>query len=400
VRIAIVVPTHYIPARSSLDLDLLVDGFASLGHEARFFGVATKGAEYSRPTELVDDPTLFADPGYWVAHRADLAVVVTWMGRHEILRAVRAAGAFAISKTDTDGLLGVRLNPWANFIRMVGSQVGVRQTIGTVWFWAKKYGWMHKEEDRGYVASASAADLIWAESPKAGRELRRFLAHSESVLPANKLFDAPNPVGAEFLTGPIRTDRDIDVIAVGRWDSFQKNAGLLHAGLLELVRQRPGVRVAIFGSGAEKAFGTIAAKGENVKVAGAVPRAKIAAALLRSRAILFGSRWEGGRPNAANEALACGCSVVGPQIPGFIDLYENGYGRAFVRRNGTAVAEAVKEELAAWENGSRDHHKIAAVWRHNLAPSEVCRSLLERISMIRGEKNLEPPPRREPCYPV
>jgi glycosyltransferase involved in cell wall biosynthesis len=97
----------------------------------------------------------------------------------------------------------------------------------------------------------------------------------------------------------------------------------------------------------------------------------------RSRALLLTSRWESG-PLVLNEALASGCTVIGPaDVPSVLDACDGGeFGTAVRRRSAAAFADAIRVELARWEQGKRDPAAIAERWRPRFDPADVCRRLL------------------------
>jgi glycosyltransferase involved in cell wall biosynthesis len=381
-RVAIVFPEPYDPARVSLDLGLLVEGFGQCGAEARIVGVSGSTTSFAHPTDLVPNVGVLESTAFWKEREFDLVVVVTWGTRAPILRAVRAAGSVVVSKVDTDGLIGVRSYPLTTLSRSLWHQPTLRGRAGALWFWLKKLAYWHRVEEGMILESLEAAHVAWLESPAAQQGVTAFLLRHGRVDLKQRLVAFPNPVGAAFRGTDAREVAGPHVAAVGRWDDPQKNGPLLAAALKNLAERRPGSRFTVIGRGSGDVFQSLS-KLPGARLHERLTRPEIAAVFGEAQVVAFSSRWEGGRSNVANEALAMGCTVVGPALPSFIDLAVEGrFGRVVARPSSATLAAALDDELSAWSNGMRDRAAIRAWWREQLDPRNVCAALLRATGFV------------------
>ena len=181
-----------------------------------------------------------------------------------------------------------------------------------------------------------------------------------------------------FCSTPVETKID-RVVALGRWSDPQKDAPLLAAALAKFFARRGDTEVVLFGADAESAFGELAQRERRLRLAGIQEPHIVAASLAASRAALFSSRWETG-PHAATEALALGATLVAAPMPNLAGMIAGGrFGSLAGSRSPQALAQALLDELAAWDAGRRDAGEIAAHWRARLSPAAVSRSLLETL---------------------
>ncbi len=68
-----------------------------------------------------------------------------------------------------------------------------------------------------------------------------------------------------------------------------------------------------------------------------------------------------------------------PNLAGMID--DGRYGSLAASRRPEALAQALADEVAAWDAGRRQAQAIAAHWRARLSPVAVSRGLLGTLSV-------------------
>ena len=398
-NIAIVVPCVWDSRSYSYDPGLLVNGFRELGHEA--FVVYLKGsilnakesmyrAEYTT-IELNEDEMVSSEVWTKLKYSAnpkengnaleshlgiDLAVVNTWMGMPKLVKAMKSANIPCIGRGDTDGLLGVRVYPLPTLTRMFFPQSTGLGKLRATWHWVKKYCALYKQEDNEILQSVGASDWTMVETDAAKKHLQSlFRYHNRNDLD-QRIGVIPNPVAESFIQADI-CQKQNKVVAVARWDDPQKNTPLLVQALTKYADAHPETQVVLIGRGGEKFFQRLTERFPNIRYIGVVPNIEVAQHLSTARSLLFSSRWEGS-PVAGNEALALGCSIVGPQIPGIESICDAGPFGTFARKyNAAALAAALEQEMHQWERGERNPVEIAAFWRRHFSSVSVAAQYLK-----------------------
>ncbi|HSP82089.1 MAG TPA: glycosyltransferase family 4 protein, partial [Myxococcaceae bacterium] len=314
---------------------------------------------------------------FWFAQRVDLALVYTWLDNStDILRALRAAGVPALSKGDSDGQLGLRVHPLATLRRTVlpHASWGLRARAGL--YWLRRYARAHRPEEQAILDNLEQARLTLLETEAARGHLQRFLEHAGRPELGARVRVLPNPVAPRVLETPVPARKVPRVLAVGRWDDVQKDAPLLSRALERFAAAHPEVEVELIGPGGADCFGPLTRRHRQVRYLGPLPHAQVLTHLAPARTLVFSSRWEGA-PIAANEALALGCTVVGPPLPAFRGLAAQGdFGVLARERSPRGLAEALGREMEAWAAGRREPARVAGFWRERVAPLRVVESLL------------------------
>jgi L-malate glycosyltransferase len=207
--------------------------------------------------------------------------------------------------------------------------------------------------------------------------------------PPERLFDPPNvfePSSCEPEAPPGGAER-LDVVYVGGLSAVKRVDRLLHA-LAEVCRQRPGLRAALVGDGAERSMLEALTKRlgltDVVRFAGWCPPEDVTRWLARARLFVMTSEFEG-LPMALVEALSCGVPVIVPDTGDVTMVARDGENAWVVgSREPAAFAEAIstllddeprRQRLAsgarrARERFARDYSLEAAkaAWRGVLAP--------------------------------
>jgi glycosyltransferase involved in cell wall biosynthesis len=92
--------------------------------------------------------------------------------------------------------------------------------------------------------------------------------------------------------------------------------------------------------------------------------------------VLFTSRYEG-FPIAGEEALSCGCSVVGPAtLPAFPYMASESSGTCAISRETGDMCDALLAEMTMWRRGLRDPKRISDAWRGRAVASSVAAQVI------------------------
>jgi len=358
-------------------------GWNALGHHAVLVTAAELAGGYSGETHLVAHREELDKVETWRRLGAEVAVGITWHRISPMLAAIRAAGTQVVAIADSDGQVGFAAHPRISWLRIGAYQESFAGRLRALRYFCRRFAastLRRDPEELEFVASTRASDRVVLGSAPAIAHFARFLRQQHAGELADRLREVPFAVPAEFCTRPIpaKVDR---VVAIGRWSDPQKDAPLLAAALARFFAHRRATEVVVFGAGADEAFGELAGREHRLRLAGIQEPHVVAETLAGSRAALFSSRWETG-PHAATEALALGATLVAAPMPNLAGMIDDGrYGSLAASRRPEALAQALADEVAAWDAGRRQAQAIAAHWRARLSPVAVSRSLLETLSV-------------------
>ncbi|MDX1934387.1 MAG: glycosyltransferase [Capsulimonadales bacterium] len=379
-NVAFVVAEPWHSTDWSTDLGLLVREFRRRGTDASLTCLRRVGPEPDYPVFEATSAEM-TDPAYWRRRTVTVAIVFNWLIRAgDVLIALRAAGAFVLQYGDSDGLEGMRVHPGAQVVRMWHLQPSFLRKVGGVATLARKYLYGHRREDALLVRNAESAHLTTLTSEPARAAFLRFLRFARRTDLANRVRVLPSPVAAPFRTRPIEPRPRPVVVAVGRWDDPQKDAPLLAAALHRYLSDAsPETEVRLIGGGGETPFARLVRDFAGVRYFGRIPHADLTDRLADARILFFASRWEG-TPVVSLEMVALGGTVVGPGgLPGLAQFAAEGHGTAAVRRSPVALAQALREEMTAWESGERRPETIAAYWRVRVSPESIVDRWIEWV---------------------
>lgn len=366
----------------SFRFEQYVAGFERLGHEAVMVCDRDSAEGWEGPLEVVEGPERFEDVGLWGELGAEVVVIVTWHRMAAVLAAIQQAGCKVVSITDTDGQIGLRVYPWFALQRMMVYQTDLVGRLKCLKYWLERYlldGIRGSAEDREQVASTRSSDAVIMGSAEAQRNLRRYLARQGAAELGARVFVVPFTIGDAFLSCPVPETQQDRVVAIGRWDDPQKDSGLLAAALEIFLDGGATTEVVICGRGGEPWFGALAERFPGLRYLGVQDQESVARLLSESRAIVFSSRWEGS-PHAALETLALGATLVGTPIPSLESWTEGGrFGTVAASHRPRQLARALRQEMAAWDQGRRQPREISRHWRARLAPEAVCGRMLAAL---------------------
>ncbi len=363
----------------SFRFEQYVAGVKELGHEAAVVCVRPYGEGFKGPVISAETSEDLRDEAFWRKIGADAAIMVTWHRMSAELEALRRAGIRVAALSDTDGRVGFR--PFGGYSLMLtlaphrGGFARARALFGWILERAKasvRGSW----EEREAVLSTSLSKLVAIGHSEGVRNFHRFLSFHGAGTLAEGVVEIPFTIGESFFQCSVPEAKSNRITAVGRWDSWQKNARLLATALGLLVRERPDTEIHILGRGAESQFASLPALCSGLVIRGEVGQADVAECLATSRSIVFSSRWEG-CPHAALEALALGATVIGTPLPSLRSWAEDGrFGTVASRSRPADLANAMLKEMTAWDSNQRDPIAISQHWRNRLAPRAVCGALL------------------------
>jgi glycosyltransferase involved in cell wall biosynthesis len=188
----------------------------------------------------------------------------------------------------------------------------------------------------------------------------------------------------ESMIVPKREQRDNCIVAVGRWNSPQKDASLLIKSLAISLASNPTWRADIYGSGESELHKLVAmyagSVNERIHIYGPKPHEQILKAFQISKICLFASRYEG-CPIAGEEALCLGCSLVGPpDVPSMHDLCAPRFGTLSSSRSSVDISCALKSEISLWSSHQRDPIAISSSALDIFSAQAVCKQVLSLFS--------------------
>ena len=236
------------------------------------------------------------------------------------------------------------------------------------------------------MAYLSIADAIGVESPLGAACLTQAIKLTASVHLAERIHIVGHPI-ADIMRFAGECKRK-QIIAVGRWESYVKNAPLLMSALDILLRSHPEYVVVICGTGEQLLRGIIQrlipSVSARIRILGSVPNDQLPAYYNTSQIMLVTSRWESFNIAAA-EALCCGCSIVGPGHIGSMRWFVSAdSGTTADDYNAAGLACALEQECRAWETGGRDPARISELWREQLAAPKVARQIVRALRLDAG----------------
>jgi glycosyltransferase involved in cell wall biosynthesis len=358
-----------------------VEGLRANGVETLTVCPAGTEADYPYPVKTFTNDQELTDRRFWRELGCEAMAIITWHRMTDILAAARAAGLRTLAIGESDGQMSPRYHPWATFRFMTFLQPTPRLKLGAAKHWLQRFLFRAPAEHQSLVANTAATDVLTFAGQGAIAEFQALLGRVGETALAERVKWLPYPVPEAFCTGSVATERPERIIAVGRWDSPQKNGSLLAGVLQELGSRGARTEVLIVGKGSEERFGALARTRPTIRVFGVQPRERVRELMADCRAVLIPSRWESG-PIVAWEMLALGGTVIGTPIPNLRAITADGrFGRVSTGHRVRPLADAIELEMAAWRRHERDPATIAAYWRPLVNPEGVGRRLLEFLQV-------------------
>jgi glycosyltransferase involved in cell wall biosynthesis len=379
------IPLTYVDGSAfwGRDLGLVCLGLGTLGVDARFVALGQPGERKDVPL-ITCTLELMQQAAWWKQWNVDRVVLNSWGApRYEpIARAIKNAGIKLILMLDTEGLVSPHVWPW-RFLQQkyfIDKESGkffpsARALLKTLAAGVRKH-------HAGTIRHLEHADLFVLPSPLALQRYSRYLLAMNRADLVGRLQFVPYAVVKEMTYDP-RIPKKPVIIAVGRWQSLQKNAPLLLKVLERVLSEQPHYSARIIGSGAEIVQKLVQQMNSDCKsrldIVGRVDHAKLPAFYRESQIFLCTSRYESFLI-AAGEALCCGCSVVGDaRIASLPYLAGLGSGTVSCDSSVVNLRDAVTAEINAWQSGERDPAQISQMWQVRLHADHVAEAFLKLV---------------------
>ena len=216
--------------------------------------------------------------------------------------------------------------------------------------------------------------LFLSETPLSTRSLQSLATRIKSN--PSRFQHVPHPIDENVFSYAGESKKNT-VIAVGRWNSWQKAWPLTRKALEIFLARNPDYEAVIFGSGLPK--GSI---GERLFSRGICPQEEISKSLREAKILFFASRYESFLL-AGGEALCSGCTVIGPNnIPSAFYFSELIDGPTPPERTAAALASGLETEAHAWSLNKRDPRKISEATRHQIGSLIVAQKILALTSEL------------------
>jgi glycosyltransferase involved in cell wall biosynthesis len=357
-------------------------GLRALGMDSRFVLFGTPGPRAD--AIILARPADVEDSAWWKQQELTGVVLYSWGApRYEpIARAIKQSGARLVLRMDTDGINSPRVWFW-RYLSMSKHICQDERRALPAWRALVKTLIFHlfpSTFDDKFKSHLGHADLIFVESPLAEQRFKRFLARPEDAALRQKIVMAPPQISPQFSFDPLVVKKR-QIIAVGRWDTQQKDAPMLVASLARVLTADPGCTAVIAGDARDGLQGLLSRLPAEIRARvsflGHLGHEELLKHYRESRMIFFPSRFEG-FPNSAVEALCCGCSVVGPAVIGSMNYCVTpACGTLACRRTPQDFADSLLAELSAWDRGERQPAQFSAWWQRTSWAPNVARRLLQ-----------------------
>ena len=365
------------------DGGLVCLGMRMLGVDARFVALGEPGERHDVPL-ITCTLEQMREMEWWKRRGVTGVMLNAWaLPCHEpMAAAIKAAGIKLVLMLDNEGLVSPHVWPW-RYLR----QKYYTEKEGGKWFPAgrallKTAAGSLRMRHAGILRHLEHADLIVLPSPVAMQRYGEYLRAMKRPDLVSRLRFAPYPVIKEMTYSSVMPKRQV-IIAVGRWQSLQKNTPLLIRVLEAVLLAHRQYSARIVGSGpdvVEKLVQRISADCRpRIEIVGRVEHQKLPAHYQGSQIFLCTSRYESFLI-AAGEALCCGCSVVGDAgIASLPYLTALDSGTTSCNSSFDKLRDAVVAEINAWQAGERDPVRISQAWQERLHADRMAEGLLRLV---------------------
>lgn len=380
------------------DSGLLCRGFQSLGIESR--AVMPGGRKPEDEEDLIrTDFKNLESAEWWQSQQLDGVVLYAW-GRpkfRKVAAAIHEADIFLVLNQDNGGLV----SPLAGFGNWMREQyvLSGQGKVPTAWlsfiklvFRGLSMGLLVTDPLRAF--HLSSGDVIACVSPRAAEHYAKLCRVYGGEKLAKRVAVIPHAVESRFRYDGRRKQRRI--ACLGRWeDEVQKRPRLLMHVVSALLEQDHKVDFVIMGKSTPALEGWHRAlppdARSRVKIAGKVGRDELAEGFRDSMMFYSPSAFES-FGIAAAEALCSGCSVVAGRsvsMAAFEWFVSEGSGTLSDQNTVKGDVDALKAEMAAWDNGARDASMISSIWSERLHADNVARAVVELLEKWRKAQRLE-----------
>jgi hypothetical protein len=371
------------------DSGLLCKGFQEIGVECESI-MPGPAMDVDQTTDLIrTDYRNLEDPEWWQSLGGEGVVFYGWgSGKYvRIVRAIKKAGLKLVTHMDTAGILGI-FNGIPDYSKTLMT-VCKGESQSNLWAYPRFAARMAYASTIGLIKNdfrraqhLKEADFIGAITPIALERIQKVcrIYGGNELAGRVKLIPHPN---SSFMRYDARIPKESLVVAIGRWDDSKvKGTELLMESIGMLAGLSPETDVEIYGKTSPDMVAwhqkLPEPARERVKLMGIVRNDVLAMALQRAKVSLCTSLRESYHIASA-ENLCCGGTVVGPDVPEVPSMKwftESGCGRLAPRSAGP-FANAVLDELQAWDRGERNPQEISNKWTERLHAPKVAEQILK-----------------------
>ena len=328
------------------------------------------------PPVLWPSPSDVRNPLWWQSHKPDLVILGLWTRPKydPVRRAALFATPHVIERADSDGLRTAscglliyakrrfdyfrdRTFRWPSPLSILASIFySFASILATPWieFRLKK--------------TLELLPSILVETPHA-TALWNSLATRLGINPS-KIHCIPHPIQTDIFKLDPAIQKKNQIIAVGRWDSYQKNFPLLLKTLRAFLDKNPSWTSLVIGSG-------LPAKSPHPRITFLPPTSPVELAPLmqESKIFLSSSRYES-FGLAAAEATACGCAFVGPFVIPILNNESTPQNNSFLDSTFSLLAGKL-QDASKLEEPSSNQMKTALI-----SSPQSSANLLLRLSVV------------------
>lgn len=327
--------------------------------------------------------------GWWKQFHLDAVVLCAWSAPRytPIAKAINGSGAKLIVRCDN----GEPYSQWQKTVRQsFYTHYLFARYMGKGWGYACGFSllktplfYIPAVYDNRVVEHLSYAGLILNETPDGARFLKELLLKKKRADIAAKVQYVPHPI-MDCAGYSEEVKKEKRIVAVGRWDSYAKNAPLLIRTLEKALAKQPDYEAHIFGGGEDQLIRLKRRLPADVQtrivIRGIVDHDALIPEYQKSRIFFAPSRSESFNIAAA-EALACGCSVVGGgHISSFRNFASGESGTVANHYNAASLADALRVEINAWANGLRSPKQNSVLWKQETEASAVADMIINEIT--------------------
>jgi glycosyltransferase involved in cell wall biosynthesis len=362
------------------DGGLVVRGFQKLGVDSRFVALGEPSRREDVPLILCTLAQMM-DPNWWRQWNLEGVVLYAWaLPRYEpIARAIKTAGVKLNLFLDSDGIVHPHIWPWRYLQEKYYAERDRTEWFPAGWALLKTLAATIRSRHTRTLQHLEHGDFLTLSSPLAQQRYGRFLMAVRRPDLVQRLRLVPYAVTEDMIYNPPIRKQPL-IIAVGRWQSFQKGTPVLVRVLERVLSEQPEYSARIIGGGAERVrrlaqFLDDGCK-SRINILGPVSHQQLAHHYQESQILLCTSYQESFHI-AAGEALCCGCSVVGDvRISSMPYFCSASSGTVSCDLSVNNLGDALNSEIDAWRRGERDPIQISRTWTARLHPERVAGTFL------------------------
>jgi glycosyltransferase involved in cell wall biosynthesis len=374
------------------DAGLLCLGLQDLGIDSKLVALGD-------PETLNQQPVILATleqmkDEHWWRKQSATGVIIHSRGapRFEpIARAIKTSGAKLVVHIDSDGVFSphVSFRDYL-FVTYIAFR-DERRRLASLLALAKSLLFRLSPQiyDLRAQRHLSHADIVTVNSPIGLQRMHRLLLRFNRQDLASKLRQIPAPA-REDCKYHSSTEKRAQIVAVGRWNSYQKDAPKLILALRQALQRLPNYQAVVVGSGGDMLRELIRVHAREVAdrivISGFVDRETLLRYYQKAQIMFVPSRAESLHLGAA-EALCCGCSVVGAATISSMQWFvSRASGTLAPRRTVDDFSDALLAEAEAWKKGERDPQNISEAWRSRILAKVCTQAILNEIEALEGSR--------------